>query len=449
MRGDARLGEDVSQRFSALYDQQFAFVWRVLRRLGLRGAATEDAAQEVWLVVFRHLDRLDPAGSPRPWLYTIARRIAWRQRRTRTRAERKIRALKAAPARLEPGVDARLEATTVIESYLERLRPEQRQAFLLFELLAMTGKEVAATVGIKEATAYSRLRLARERLGSMVADDEREELVVMTREADVASPEQPRRTWALLIPSIGAPGPAVPATPDPSAPPTLAARAVTAITSSPAISGTAAAVLAGLIFIAAGTKPVDTSPDSSAGRPPGGHAEVPQGPDSELPTPELNPPGSTAPNLDSPDSPDSPSHADGPALPHHEQRAADRAPPGEQSPRASSGGKLAPAPADPEPTEQGQDPLTRETALLIAARQALANDRPSLALTHLDEHARSFRESALFDVREASRVDALCALGRSADASRVADALARTSTSAAASSAVRVAAESCVATSAE
>ncbi|MCA9662992.1 MAG: hypothetical protein KC486_31950, partial [Myxococcales bacterium] len=36
-----------SERFAALYDAHFDFVWRVLRRQGIYGAATEDAAQEV------------------------------------------------------------------------------------------------------------------------------------------------------------------------------------------------------------------------------------------------------------------------------------------------------------------------------------------------------------------------------------------------------------------
>ena len=120
-----------SERFAALYEAHFAFVWRTLRRLGIRGAATEDAAQEVWLVAFRHLDDLDPERSPRPWLYTIARRIAWRQRRTRTRADRKVRALAVAPTKPTADVSARVEATQVVESLLERLPDDQRRVFVL------------------------------------------------------------------------------------------------------------------------------------------------------------------------------------------------------------------------------------------------------------------------------------------------------------------------------
>ena len=449
MRGQARANEDARQRFSALYDRQFAFVWRALRRLGLRGAATEDAAQEVWLVVFRHLHRLDPEGSPRPWLYTIARRIAWRQRRTKTRAERKIRALKVAPAPLEAGVDARLEATTVIESYLDRLTPEQRQAFLLFELLAMTGKEVAATVGIKEATAYSRLRLAREHLGSMIAADKREHIVAVTREADRADRDQPQRTWALLVPSLGVRGPALPAAPGPSAPAALAARALAAITSSPGISGAVSAVLAGFIFVIAGTKPVDIEtsaliPSSAEG------ADTRQEPDSALPVPELNTGGNAAgssessessENSENPKKPNNPNDRDGPDK--REPAPRERSAAGERSTVAGPGADKLVAPSAESPAGLSQDRLSRETALLMAARRALADNKPALALAHLDEHALHFGEGALFDVREASRVDVLCALGRNAEASKVADALARASTSAASSSAMRVASEGC------
>jgi len=41
-----------------VYDEHFRFVWRSLRRLGVRDAEVSDVAQEVFLVVHRKLAEL-------------------------------------------------------------------------------------------------------------------------------------------------------------------------------------------------------------------------------------------------------------------------------------------------------------------------------------------------------------------------------------------------------
>jgi outer membrane protein assembly factor BamD (BamD/ComL family) len=60
--------------------------------------------------------------------------------------------------------------------------------------------------------------------------------------------------------------------------------------------------------------------------------------------------------------------------------------------------------------------VTDEIALVSRAHAALTSGDPASALALLAEHARRFPNGALGEEREATRVLALCALGRTAEA---------------------------------
>jgi hypothetical protein len=69
-----------------------------------------------------------------------------------------------------------------------------------------------------------------------------------------------------------------------------------------------------------------------------------------------------------------------------------------------------------------KDSVVEEAALLHAARGALAGGDAKAALALLDEHGARFPKGALVAERQAARVFALCALGRSIEARRAASA---------------------------
>ncbi len=63
-----------------------------------------------------------------------------------------------------------------------------------------------------------------------------------------------------------------------------------------------------------------------------------------------------------------------------------------------------------------RDSLADEVALLSRAQRALRSGRPALALEALNEHERKFGNGQMKEERIAARVQALCALGRTAEA---------------------------------
>jgi RNA polymerase sigma-70 factor (ECF subfamily) len=147
-------------RFTALYDEHFAFVWRNLRRLGVPAASLDDAAQDVFLVVHRRLGDV-PGEGARAWLFGVVRRVAADHRRTAAR--RGAEPLDTVPepvAAPEPGLE-RAEAARVVHEILARLDDEKREVFVLAELEQMAAPEIAAAIGVPLNTVYSRLRAAR------------------------------------------------------------------------------------------------------------------------------------------------------------------------------------------------------------------------------------------------------------------------------------------------
>src|SRR5438046_2150858 len=67
--------------FQDVYARHAEFVWRVLRRLGVRPTDVEDVCQEVFLIVHRKLPEFEHRSSVSTWLYSIALRCASDHRR--------------------------------------------------------------------------------------------------------------------------------------------------------------------------------------------------------------------------------------------------------------------------------------------------------------------------------------------------------------------------------
>jgi RNA polymerase sigma-70 factor (ECF subfamily) len=155
-----------------VYDANYDFVWRSLRALGVAHAWLDDATQDVFIVVHRRLPTFDGAAPVRAWIYGVARNVAHKYRGRATAAgSASAPALQlldaAAPAPAE--ALAIRERAELVRDFLESLGPEQREVFVLHQLEGMTAPEIAAALGLKLNTAYSRLRLARRRFERAIA----------------------------------------------------------------------------------------------------------------------------------------------------------------------------------------------------------------------------------------------------------------------------------------
>ena len=165
--------------FEAVYANEFAFVWRNLRRLGVPETSLRDAAQDVFLVVHRRLGEFEGRGSLRSWLYSILKRVAGQQRRTERRKHAHDMEDSHDVADIgspSPERDAeRREAARLLRSLLEGLDEDKRDAFVLAELEGMTVPEIAQALGANANTIYARIRAARQLLQAALREHQARE----------------------------------------------------------------------------------------------------------------------------------------------------------------------------------------------------------------------------------------------------------------------------------
>jgi RNA polymerase sigma-70 factor (ECF subfamily) len=153
--------------FRAIYETHFDFVWRVLRRLGVRESDALDLTQKVFLTVHARLDGFEGRSQLRTWIFGICQRVANDYRRS-ARIRREVA---TDSSELDSHRDERdgplktaesRQLAVVAESILDKLPEAQRVVFVLFELEEMAGEEIAGLLDIPVGTVRSRLRLARE-----------------------------------------------------------------------------------------------------------------------------------------------------------------------------------------------------------------------------------------------------------------------------------------------
>lgn len=163
-RGDGRA-------FEALLDRHQARVLRVLRLLGVRQEDREDVAQDVFVRVFRHLDRFRTGRSFSAWVYRIAvnashdhrRKLAQRRESSlETRAADETPAAAAGPDDLAHRLDRRRR----LERALDALSERERAVFVLCEMEGQPTRVVARGLGITSITVRRHLGRARARLQS-------------------------------------------------------------------------------------------------------------------------------------------------------------------------------------------------------------------------------------------------------------------------------------------
>ena len=147
--------------FESVYGQHFRAIWRTLRRLGVRDAQLDDAAQDVFVVVYRKLAEFD-GRSLRGWLYAIALRVASDYRRDAARRSSIPLGELIADTALGPARITELnESVALLHKLLDELDVAKRTVFVLGELEQLSAPEIAEALSVNLNTVYARLRAAR------------------------------------------------------------------------------------------------------------------------------------------------------------------------------------------------------------------------------------------------------------------------------------------------
>lgn len=163
-------GDEVA--LAELYDRFAGLVHGVAHRVtGDRGAA-EEVTQEVFTHLWRNAERFDPArGSVRSWLAVMAYRrgVDW----MRAEAARR-RAVRPTPDEHQASAEDAAIAGAVAErvrAAVDGLPQSQRELVHRLYFDGWTVREVAASLGVPEGTAKTRLRAARQRLAACLGPE--------------------------------------------------------------------------------------------------------------------------------------------------------------------------------------------------------------------------------------------------------------------------------------
>jgi RNA polymerase sigma-70 factor, ECF subfamily len=151
-RGDQEAFADLA---TGHVDRCYALAYRILRDQTLAEDATQQALLSAWrdLATLRDLDRFEA------WLYRIVVHACYIESRTQRRWSARVRALTVVPP-AHTDVATSVVDRDALESAFGQLSPEQRAVVVLHHHLGFPLIEIAATLGIPEGTARSRLHYA-------------------------------------------------------------------------------------------------------------------------------------------------------------------------------------------------------------------------------------------------------------------------------------------------
>jgi RNA polymerase sigma-70 factor, ECF subfamily len=160
---------DTGDAFENLVAQHQPMVQRVAYRLLGRIEDAQDAAQEVFLRLYRNRGRVGP--DPKAWLYRVTVNVCHDQHRRRKTA---VEMQAAGPrAEADPAPDpervlAMEERKRLVVEGLAILPERERTALVLRDIEGLSTVEVAGILGVKEVTVRSQAASGRLKLAKYV-----------------------------------------------------------------------------------------------------------------------------------------------------------------------------------------------------------------------------------------------------------------------------------------
>ena len=157
--------------FEAFYREQVEDLQRfVARRVGDRERAA-DLTAEIFLAAIDSAHRYRPrSGTPKAWLYGIARALVANDRRRRDRERAREERFRGSvlldeedAARMDARIDAAAQSRFLYAA-MDRLPEAERAVLELVAIDELTVAEAAAAVGVRAGTARVRLYRARRKL---------------------------------------------------------------------------------------------------------------------------------------------------------------------------------------------------------------------------------------------------------------------------------------------
>jgi RNA polymerase sigma-70 factor (ECF subfamily) len=161
----ARAGD--AQAFAVLVERHERMVLRTALRLLGRLDLAQDAAQDAFLRLHRHLGRFDESRELGPWLYRVVVNVCRDVARRRHGARLVALSDAASLANPSDGARAREDAVTrdeqrrLVQAALLTLPAREREAIVLRDIEGLSSEDVARILGTSAGTVRSQVSAAR------------------------------------------------------------------------------------------------------------------------------------------------------------------------------------------------------------------------------------------------------------------------------------------------
>lgn len=146
------------------YRKYRAEVARTVHKVLGPSAELEDVVQDVFVEVFRSIEKYKGDAQITTWLYRVCVNVALQRiRRRQRRPEGYAAAEDDVPTHETPLRELeRKESARVVYGILDTLPPKKRMVFILHEIMGLEAKEISDVVGANVLTVRTRLHYARK-----------------------------------------------------------------------------------------------------------------------------------------------------------------------------------------------------------------------------------------------------------------------------------------------
>lgn len=163
-----------AQRFEALVTEHADVVWRFAMSMLANPADADDVTQDTFVRALDGLDTFRGEASHRTWLLTICRNLCIDHLRRR-REVPDLDAVTQTTARDGSAHRDHAEDVTtraLLEAGLADLSPDEREAFVLVDVLGFSGADAAAVCDVPATTLRSRRQRAHDALVGLLTGGE-------------------------------------------------------------------------------------------------------------------------------------------------------------------------------------------------------------------------------------------------------------------------------------
>ena len=148
-----------------LFVAEYPALVRTLALIVRDRTAAEDLAQDAFVQLLRHWEKVRRYGSPEAWVRRVAIRLAVRD----AKRERRLALIRPEPGADQPGPDDQVDGELL--DAIRTLPPRQRSVVALFYFEDRPMDEIAEILDCSPATGWVHLHRARKRLAERLGEE--------------------------------------------------------------------------------------------------------------------------------------------------------------------------------------------------------------------------------------------------------------------------------------